>query len=318
MKYSNFGNLPLPIAVWLASDSYTNENTISATSLLKSTRQIILSKRVPEETGLVDISSLVASRMGTAIHNAIETAWDNPEQALIDLGMPKVMDFLNINHYKEGEHNISFEVRSYKEINGLLVSGQFDCVMDGQLYDFKSTKTYAFNDEHKAQDYIMQGSIYRYLNQQLITEDSISIIFIFTDWTPGKLYEDNYPRAAVVEKHFPLLSIRDTEKFIKDKLNEIKMYADAPEAEIPYCNDKELWRTAPTYKYYKTIEAYEQGKRSTKNFTDISEANARMYQDGGTGIVVTVPGSVRACKYCPAFTVCSQKDYYIQSGELKL
>jgi hypothetical protein len=36
------------------------------------------------------------------------------------------------------------------------------------------------------------------------------------------------------------------------------------------------------------------------------------------GEVKEVPGEIVACKYCDAFTVCTQKDKYIASGELKL
>ena len=46
--YSNLTNLPLPIAAWLAHDTYDRVVAgISATTLMKPTRQIILSKRLP-------------------------------------------------------------------------------------------------------------------------------------------------------------------------------------------------------------------------------------------------------------------------------
>ena len=42
----------------------------------------------------------------------------------------------------------------------------------------------------------------------------------------------------------------------------------------------------------------------------------RLMKDGGKGIVVEVPGAVVACNYCPAFTVCRQKDEYLADGTL--
>ena len=74
--YSNLTNLPLPIAAWLAHDTYDREAAgISATTLMKPTRQIILSKRLPPGEGITDISGMIKSRIGTAIHDAIERAW---------------------------------------------------------------------------------------------------------------------------------------------------------------------------------------------------------------------------------------------------
>ena len=47
-KYLNNSNVPLSLAVFLATDNYDHESdTISATTLIKPLRQIILAARVP-------------------------------------------------------------------------------------------------------------------------------------------------------------------------------------------------------------------------------------------------------------------------------
>jgi hypothetical protein len=43
-----------------------------------------------------------------------------------------------------------------------------------------------------------------------------------------------------------------------------------------------------------------------------------MAEDGNVGLVKEVPGQVTACKYCPAFSICSQKDALIAAGDLIL
>ena len=88
---------------------------------------------------------------------------------------------------------------------------------------------------------------------------------------------------------------------------------DAPESELPECTEDELWRSDPAYKYYKNPQKM---SRSTKNFDNLHDANLRLAEDGGVGIVVTVPGEVKACKTCAAFNLCTQKDRYLASGEL--
>lgn len=89
-NYSNRTELPLPIAVWLAHDTYDRtEAGLSATSLMKSVRQVILTKRVPPGLGEVDVSGMIKSRIGTAIHDAIERAWlsDKLPEILASLGV---------------------------------------------------------------------------------------------------------------------------------------------------------------------------------------------------------------------------------------
>jgi hypothetical protein len=81
------------------------------------------------------------------------------------------------------------------------------------------------------------------------------------------------------------------------------------------CNDAELWRAEPVFKYYKNPE---KTQRSTKNFETMQEARIRFIEDGSIGLIKEVPGQVTACKYCPAFPLCTQKDDLIASGDLVL
>lgn len=79
------------------------------------------------------------------------------------------------------------------------------------------------------------------------------------------------------------------------------------------CDDDELWRSEPVFKYYKNPA---KTLRSTKNFELKQEAMLRFVEDGSVGVIREVPGQVTACKYCPAFAACSQKDALIKSGDL--
>lgn len=322
-KYINGGNVPLSVAVFLATDNYDHEShTISATALLKPTRQIILAKRVPEEQQLVDVMGLLKSRMGTAIHDAIERSWiDSHVESMKALGYPGgLIKRVKINpepsELTDDDIPVYMEQRLYKEYRGHTISGKFDFLAEGRLEDFKSTGTFTWVNNTKDEDYILQGSIYRWLDPELITDDQLAINFIFTDWMPGRAKTDpNYPPYPVMQKLYPLLSLQETQRYIDNKLNEIARFQNSPEEEIPLCNDKELWRTAPEFKYYKNPA---KTVRSTKNFTSRADANLRLAQDGGVGIVIEKPGQVIACKYCAAFPICTQKDSLIADGSLLL
>lgn len=324
-RYTNVSNVPLSMAVFLATDGYDyvdDPHYISATSLIKPLRQLILASRVKDDDVAVDITNMVASRMGAAIHDSIERAWKtNYKNALQILGYPnKVIEKVRINPEREELTDdiipIYLEQRSLRKIGKWTIGGKFDFVGDGRVEDFKSTSTYTAINKSKDADYILQGSIYRWLNPEIITRDEMAIQFIFTDWSAAKAKSDaNYPQSRVQQRVLKLKSIAETEAFIARKLRLIEQYWDAPEKDIPLCSDDDLWRSEPIFKYYKNPA---KTARSTKNFEDKQDAYQRLAEDGHVGIVIEQPGQVTACKYCPGFSLCSQKDQLVAAGDLLL
>lgn len=325
--YVNPNNVPLSVAVYLATDNYDYESdAISATALIRPLRQIVLSRRVPKGTQTIDIASMLKSRMGNSIHDGIEQSWlRNKEGALRALGYPaNLIERVKVNpapgSLRPGDIPVYLEQRSRRTIGGRTVSGKFDFVAEGRVEDFKSTGTFTWTNvragKQKESQYQLQGSMYRWLNPEIVTENEIAINFLFTDWMAGFVNPDtNYPKAPIARKLIPLLSIPETENWVRNKLDAIDQYMDAPESEIPRCTDEELWRTAPVYKYYKNPA---KRTRSTKNFDDYTEAYQKLMADGGVGVVIEAAGTVNACKYCPAFGACTQKDELIAAGDLRL
>lgn len=322
-KYINPNGIPLSMAVYLASDYYDYQpDAISATQLLKPLRQVILARRVPPEYSLIDISTMAASRMGSAIHDAIEKAWiTNKDTALKALGYPDhIIERVVVNPKPEeltpDSLPVYMEQRLTRQLGKYKISGKFDFVFEGKLEDFKSTSVYTYIKNSKDRDYQLQGSIYRWLDPKLITQDHMTIQFIFTDWQAYQAKADpNYPQHKILSKDIPLLTTTETENFIRNKLELIEQYSELPEEEIPLCNDEELWRKETTYKYYSNPDKL---ARSTKNFDSESEAYLYMQQKGNKGIVIQSKGQVSACKYCPAFYACTQKDALIADGSLTL
>lgn len=317
--YTNNSNIPLALAVFLATDDYDYvPNTFSATTLLKPIRQIVLAKRV--ENNVLDVSTLVSARMGSAIHTAIEQAWKQPHKALQALNYPQsIIDRIIINPSKEQLNKdcipVYMEQRSYKQAQGYTISGKYDFVAEGMVQDFKSTSVFNYLNQTNKEKYQLQGSIYRWLNPEIITKDYMSIHYIFTDWSKVEsLKNNNYPANRVHTQKIPLLPIDETNEYICDKLNQYTKYKDVPEQNLPLCTDKDLWRKETIYKYYKNPSS----TRSTKNFNDYNEAILRYIEDGSTGLIKEVKGQVSACKYCPALTICTQKDMLIEEGSLIL
>ena len=326
-RFSNVQDVPLALAVFLASDDYDysgEAKTISTTTLLKPLRQIILPTRLPAEMAMLPLGEMMTLRLGNAIHSGIENAWlKNYKSAMDAMGMPqRVIDKISINpSAKELEADpdcipVYLEQRTDKKIGNWTVTGKFDFVAEGRLEDFKTASVWSYMNQTNYDKQSQQGSIYRWLNPDKVTKDVMAIHHIFMDWKAGMVKTNpKYPTKRFVSQNIPLMSVAETENFIHRKLSLIDQYWDAPEEQIPYCTDEELWRNEPVFKYYKNGDT--SAARSTKNFADKQEAYVHL-STMGVGAIKEVPGEVTACKYCPAYAICTQKDVLIAAGELLL
>lgn len=323
--FTNDKGLSLSVAVWLADDNYEYSDdpySISVTGLLKPIKQIVLARRLSEAERIQDVSTLVSSRFGQAIHSGVEKAWEhNYARNLESLGIPKrVIEKVRINPSQEelaANPNIIpvyMEQRAEKKVGKWTVTGQFDFVIEGRLEDFKSTTVFTYINRTKDEDYIMQGSMYRWLHPTMITQPQMAIQYIFTDWSARMANSKDYPKTRILEERFMLEEPAKVEAWIRNRISVIESLLDEPEDKLPECSPKELWQKESTFKYYKNPT---KTLKSTANFDNLSEAVARKTADGDVGIIVEVKGQVVACKYCNAYTLCQQKDRYLADGSLK-
>ena len=324
VNYVNTTNVPLVLAVWLANDSYDYDprnNLVSTTGLLKPIRQSILASRIKEAN--VELSMLTSSRIGSAIHDSIERAWHNPEavkKGLKACGYPnRVIDSIVINPdpstLTEDDLPVYLEQRAEKEFKGFIVSGKFDIVINGMLGDIKNTSVFTYMNQTNAEKYILQGSIYRWLNPEIITDDYMEIYHQFTDWSAldAQTKKDKgYPPTKLMSVKYRLLSLQETERFISNQLDKLSKLSSLPQSELPLCTDEELWMDPPTYKYYSDPS---KTTRSTKNFDNPAEANLHL-ANAGKGIVLEVRGKAKACRYCNAAPICTQYEQLQLEGKI--
>lgn len=309
------------MAVYLATDNYDHNpdrKTISATTFIKSIKQIILGTRIDEDTVSEDISNKIKSQGGTALHTAVEQAWlTNHEKGMLSLGYPQhIIDRVRVNPTEEELNDPSVKVipiymerRSTKTVGSITISGKFDFVCEGKLEDIKRTSTYSYIHKTNDKAYVRQGSIYKWLNQDIITGDSITIQYEFSDWSAHSVKQKNYPPHMQMPYKLPLMSVAETNSYITNKVAQLEQCWNLPEEDLPACNSEELWQTNSVWKYYKNPG--KSMKRSTANFATSMEANARLALDNNVGLVVEVKGKARACAYCKAFSICKQKDNYL-------
>jgi hypothetical protein len=296
MKFTNKLNLPAYLVDWLSNDNYdysNQPNTISATGILKPLRASILTSRHGENLEM-DISDLIASRYGNAIHDSIERI-ETP--------------------------GVSKEQRTKRviEVDGVsfTVTGKYDLLVEENgvhtIRDIKTTSVWAQIYGGKDDDYRAQLSIYRWLLSPTHQINPIAYIdFFFTDWQSSKAKnEENYPSHRIHPGHkIELLSVEETEAIIRAKVKAFLDNEKVPDDQLPLCTPEELWQEEDKFAVYKIGN-----KKATKLFDNKKDAEAFQTDNKISGHIQHRPGKVKRCNYCSAAPFCSQ---FKQLQEYKL
>ena len=178
--------------------SSDKDNAISTTTLIGSNwkaQRDMLSDIEPRTN--IDPMTRRSSTIGTGLHMRAERAME-----------------------KEPLTN-AIETYSEKEIDGVWISGSFDIVYDGHIMDYKSGYGKTFSQD-KIDKAILQMSIYRWLNQDVEIKDIAYVLFISQSNNAYESYE------------IELMSIYDTETYIKGRIKEIKSQTTIDCIKRPY------------------------------------------------------------------------------------
>lgn len=281
MKFTNRHGLPDQVVRWLTSDQYDYQpNTFSATKILAPIRQTVL-MRLHADILEMDVSDLIASRYGTAIHDSFEK-----------VTMPGVVK----------------EQRFYHELGGFKISGRFDMIVNKdnptqKLMDIKSTSVWTFIYGSRDLDYIRQLSIYKYLANKngFNIEPTAQVIYIFTDWKKSDAQKNpDYPQIRIVIKDIVLMLDEETETYISSRVTEIARLLKDPTLPLPDCTDEDLWKKGDKFAVMK-----EGRKTAIKVFDDLEPAEL-MAQTDPNYSVEHRKGTANRCAYCAAWKVCGQ------------
>lgn len=319
MRTNNY-NLPLPLLAWMLKDDYEKgEADYSITELMKPTRYIILEKRYPKLALYnEDVSDLFYSRLGTAIHTAIEESLkdkDTRNKALKMLGYPESTFrnmVINPKDVLPNQIPLYLENHRVKEIEGVKVGGTADLIMGGRLIDYKTTTTYNFAAGWSDNAWKEQLNGYRWLFSDLITSTEADVYGILRDYSSTIRVKDAPPIAMPI-RTFDLSSTIDAYLHLKQKIQELQHY-DRPEVhddDLPYATDEELGVNPPTYKYFRKITQ----SRASSNHNNLESALAA-YHKNGTGMIKKYVQEPYYFKFCRVKDKCKQyqemKDGYEQ------
>ncbi len=299
MKIKNKLNLPQPLVDAVTREYTPTPNRYSVTTLLKGTKEIILSRRYGGEIEK-DVSEMIWLILGNAVHGILENA-----------------------NEAEDELKETFIEYTFKDL-GMTISGKQDLYSESSktITDYKtaSVNKVLFNDWD---DYRKQTLMYCYIFRKLgFDAENGQIVAILKDWATTKAKrEHDYPKLPIhIEKwHFTEQEFEDIENFIKDKLMDIKAKENLPDNLIPECTPEERWHKDDTYAVMK-----KGNKRAVRVFNNIDDAKAfideKLNADQKEGLKLSIEKrngeDVKCCNYCDYCKYCSYyKSRYAESGD---
>ena len=288
MKITNQFNLPAPFVNIAKNPSYSKGKAhISATSLLNSPKIVSLLKKHDDELEQ-DVSDMIWSIFGSAVHNVLE----------------KGADAQNI-----------VEQRLSTEVSGWVLSGAIDLQHvepDGiNIKDYKTTSVWAVMNDKP--EWEQQLNIYAYLvsvnKKQPIK--SLQIVAILKDWSKREAErKTDYPQRNVALVDIPLWTFEEQDAFIKGRIEKHGLAEFAMEMgdELPDCTPQEMWEKPPVWAVIKV------GGVRAKSLHDTSSMAAIALEEAGQGYEIQErKGDRTRCKdYCLVNKWCKQYQTYLE------
>ena len=287
MKLTNKFGLPTTFVNAIKRPQYSKgDSHISATEILSSPRIVQLRSMHWEETES-DVSEMVWSLFGTAVHNILE-------------------------HGKDDHHIV--EERLHADIGGWSISGAIDLqevFEDGIVVsDYKVTGAWTVMQEKK--DWENQLNIYGFLVEfvKKIPVKKIQIVAIIRDWSAREAKtREGYPQAPIVIMEMNLWPMEKRTQYVEDRiaLHNEAYFAAKTGSELAYCTPEECWEK-PTYYAVKKIG----GVKAKKVFTIRSESESLIAELGEKYELEVREGERTRCKsYCSVSKFCNQYDQYL-------
>lgn len=291
---TNKMNLPQPIYDALSSDYQPKEHQYSVTTILNSTRQVILKRRYNNEI-VQDCSELIWALFGTTFHSILENAQESETQ------------------FKEEYLKQDLEVIC-DELKGYFLSGKADLidVATKTIIDYKTTSTFKVLKKD-FEDYKLQLLIYAWLFKQLGFEiNKGEIVALLRDWQKSKAqFDKDYPQFQVqkIQFKFTKQDFNEIENFIKERFLELKKYENTPDDKLPMCTDKERWREPTKYavkkkpnkKASKVHGTLEEARKHLENLENKEECKGLYEIEVREGTDKRCLEYCSCCEFCPYY-----------------
>ena len=277
MIIENKLELPDALVKAMSPDRHNEQGCVSTTTLLKGIKEIILTDRHWEEIKC-DVSENVWALFGTGVHAILE---------------------------KESPDTFT-EEKFWEKVGDWNVTGRVDCYDMSKeiIYDYKCTSVWKIVFKN-FEDWEMQGKIYAWLlKQKGLNVKECRFIALLRDWSETEsLRKEDYPKCQIYVHKFEITEsdLEETEKFIKNKLEQLSTFVNTPDDNIPECTKEERWADETKYAVMK-----EGRKTAIKVCTEKDEAEKMVKELGEKHYVEERKGKDKKCgRYCPCRAFCS-------------
>jgi hypothetical protein len=286
MKLTNKFNIPQTFINVLDRPTYSKgKANLSVTQLINSPKIVALTKKFEDELEQ-DVSDMVWSIFGSAVHKVLE-------------------------HGQDANHIV--EERLSTEIDGWKISGAIDLQIKGdnfiEIRDYKTVSAWAVMNEKIEWEY--QLNLYAYLVERAknVPVASLGIVAIIRDWSRREAAKNpDYPQAPIKEIPIPLWPFSSREVFIKARVHahaacEFELETDG---NLPFCTSQEMWEKPTVWAVKKLGGA----RAKSVHFTH-QEALEALAKAGRDYEIEVRPGSRTRCEsFCPVSNYCQQwRDY---------
>ena len=288
MIITNKYNLPEAFVKAIQNARHNEEGCLSATTLLKGTKEIILENRHFDEI-VIDASDEVWSVIGTAAHSVLEHQEDDA--------------------FKEEKFEVP--VLDYK------VTGKVDRydLTHETLEDWKTTSVWKviFQD---FEDWKKQGLIYTWLLRQSgLNVRHIRFIALLKDHSKSEAKKKaDYPQSPVYIYEFDPSEeeLTHIEAYIKEKVFEVSANADKPDDEIAECSPEQRWATPTKWAVMKegrktAVKLYETEEEALNFIEDLEKEKDKHFIEERKGQDKKCSDYCACCEFCSYYKSLNQQ-----------
>lgn len=275
MKVTNEMGLPKAFKLAVNTERHNKAGCYSATTLLHGSKETILSERHYEEME-TDVADNVWSIWGTAVHSIFEK--------------------VNDETFKE--------VDLQTEVEGVTVTGRVDNydMQNEILVDWKTASAWKviYKD---FKDWKKQGLIYAWLMKKNgMKVKKCRFIALLKDHSKTEAKrKPEYPQKPVYIYEFEVTDedLQEIEKFIFNKVKELKAFNDLLDDEIPECTCEERWATSDKFAVMKT------GRKTAVKVCETKEEAINIVAGKKDFYLEERKGENKKCNdYCPCAEFC--------------
>jgi len=279
MNLTNRLRLPKAIVDAVANDPYDKGDCdFSCTELLKPPKMCAL-ERLHQDEITEDVSDRLWSLYGQVAHTILERA--------------NRVDLCEERYFaKFGSHTVSAQIDTM-------------CIESGMLTDYKFTSAYKFKNKTPSEEWAQQMNIQlEILRKNNINPTALQIVGLLRDWSKtNALRDENYPQTPIKEVFIPIWARVDTQRFIKQRINEHLRARGRPQETV--CSQNERWATDD--KWAVMIRGRKRAYKLCDNAEYATILKAKLIYDKKKAYVEIRKGESKRCQaYCSAAPFCDQ------------